>query len=333
MKFGISFFLDMELDTITECCKRAEDLGFDSIWFPDHYFDKDNAAVQGWVAAQTKKVRIGADVASPFLRHPAALASWAATIDEISNGRAVLGIGSGGDEFAVDLGIRIEKPLAACRETIEIAKALWSGKTVTYQGKTFTLQNARLHYATRPDIPIYLAGRGPRMLKLGGELCDGVLTHGVASKYAEYVASRVRIGAERRGRNWKTIDIAVISPVAPKGITQDYRERLKAASLSMAGGEYSMDLLGLYGLTEERVTPIRESFRKRDFSKAAALVDDTVIDAFCISGSVDQCIQRIEELQKAGVTYIIISSRWAKDRLHQLVELLGQEIVGYFKEK
>src|SRR5690606_5760337 len=120
-----------------------EEAGFDDVWVPDHYFLRDAYIALAMMAKATTRIQIGASVAAVQLRHPALLASATATVDEISGGRAALGVGPGGHEFAAHFDMRPKSPLALVREGITIARDLFAGRS-DLEGKAFTTRNAEL---------------------------------------------------------------------------------------------------------------------------------------------------------------------------------------------
>ena len=136
MLFGFSFWVDRDAREVADLVVAAEGAGFDFAWFPDHYFLREVYAVQALAAAKTSRIKLATGVTSPYLRHPALLASATATLDEFSGGRAVLGIGAGGFEFATQLGIHWKRPLTGCRESVEIIRRLFRGSRSTFKGKS-----------------------------------------------------------------------------------------------------------------------------------------------------------------------------------------------------
>ncbi|MFQ5692650.1 MAG: LLM class flavin-dependent oxidoreductase, partial [Nitrospinota bacterium] len=157
MRFGFSFWMDRGGREVADCVAAAEEAGFDFAWFPDHYFLREVYGVQVLAAEKTRRIRLATGVTSPYLRHPALLASAVATLDEVSGGRAVMGIGAGGFEFASQLGIHWKRPLTGCRESVEIIRGLLRGEEVTLEGKEFSVRGARLPFGKAFEIPVYYA--------------------------------------------------------------------------------------------------------------------------------------------------------------------------------
>jgi 5,10-methylenetetrahydromethanopterin reductase len=127
MQAGLSIWLDRPVTEAADMAVAAEQAGFADVWVPDHYFLRDVYAAQAVMAERTSTVRLGTAVAAALLRHPSLLASSTATIDELSGGRAILGLGTGGFEFPSQLDLRVASPLALVKESVLIARELFDG--------------------------------------------------------------------------------------------------------------------------------------------------------------------------------------------------------------
>lgn len=333
MRFGFSFWADRDGREVADWVAAAEEAGFDFAWFPDHYFLREVYGVQALAAERTSKIRLATGVVSPYLRHPALLASAAATLDEVSGGRAVLGIGAGGFEFAAQLGVRWKRPLTGVRESAEIIRGLLRGEEVTLQGKEFSVRGARLPFGRAFAIPVYFAARGNRMLELSGEAADGVITHGVTRDFARHAAETLARSARTAGRSGKEIDLAIQCHIVPTDDPPAEVERLKPAQLMMAGGEYSLDLVPFYGLSPEEVIPLREAVRAGDHGRAAGLMTEKMVRAFAVVGTAQECAAQIREMAEAGVTQVIASSGKGQSGREVLenIRLLGEHIIPRFR--
>lgn len=300
MRFGISLIPHVNVDRLGQVAQEAERLGFDDIWIPDHYFFRDAYSFLTLVADRTERVRLGPAVASPFLRHPALLASVTATLGEASGGRAILGIGPGGFEFKSNLGTPIQKPLTATREAVEIARRLWAGGLVDYEGEVFSLKRAQLPFVGSFTAPVYMAARGPRMLELAGSLTEGVITHGISRGHLDFVRERVGSGS--------TTAVVIMLDCLIDDDLARARDRLRPACIVMAGGNYSDDLIEVYGLDREQVRHLREAVNSGDWAEAERRVTDDMVDAFCFAGPAERCRTELKRLAEAGVDEVIIST-------------------------
>ncbi|NIR37666.1 MAG: LLM class flavin-dependent oxidoreductase [Actinobacteria bacterium] len=175
MKKSINLIPETPIAEMVGLATHAEDLGFDRCWVYDEgLVTRDVYVTMAAIAAATERLEVGPGITNPYTRHPAQTASAVASLDEATGGRAFLGIGAGGSLTLDPIGLARSRPLGAVRETIEVCRALFGGEAVDYDGEHVTLSSARLDYG-RPEIEIWLAGRGPRMLQLGGAAADGVM--------------------------------------------------------------------------------------------------------------------------------------------------------------
>ena len=192
----------------------AEALGFDSVWVGDHVLwyvpSFDPVAMLGAIAARTSRVRLGTAVMLAALRHPVIVAKAAATLDHLSAGRFVLGVGIGGEnpaEFAA-VGVPLAQRSGRLDETLRICRALWQAKgPVTFSGRYLRLEDVRfdLPPATPGGPPVWVGGRAPRSLRRAGELGDGWLAFVVTpDRYAENWAT-VQEHARAAGRDARTL--------------------------------------------------------------------------------------------------------------------------------
>jgi 5,10-methylenetetrahydromethanopterin reductase len=183
---------DLSLRELVAVSQLAEERGFDAIWLTDVRFSRDCYAVLAALAGQTETLRLVSGVSDPYSRHPAQLASVIATIDEISGGRAVLGLGAGGSNLD-KLGIEVVKPLGTLREAVTLIRALTSGAAGSARAPGFVLTEGKLTFPVARVPPIAMAAHGPRMYELAGEVADIVLV-------ANYVdRDGIRWGRERLG--------------------------------------------------------------------------------------------------------------------------------------
>ena len=172
---SINLIPEAPIAEMTALAVLAETLGFDRCWVYDEGLaTRDLYVTLTAIALSTDTMEIGPGITNPYTRHPAQTAAAIASLDEVSQGRAFLGIGAGGSLTLDPLGLPRPSPLTAVRETIEASRSLWAGGPVDFDGAHLRLRSARLDHA-RSDIEIWLAGRGPKMLTLGGAAADGVM--------------------------------------------------------------------------------------------------------------------------------------------------------------
>lgn len=283
-----------------ELARRAEDLGFDGVWVADHYFHRDASGALALMAAATGRVRLGTAVVSPLLRHPALLASMAASLAEISDDRFVLGLGAGGYEFASELGITTRRPLGLVAEAVRIVRELHAGRS-DVDGEAFGTHGS-LRFTPRPT-PVYLAARGPKMLRLAGDIADGVITHGLSARHVEYVIEHLSPTGTGRPRPALVLMLDVqIDPDRRRAL-----DGLRPRCLTMAGGSYADELVEVYGLRPDDVARLRAALRSGDRTGAVGLVTDDMVDAFGIAGPAPYLADRLDALAESGVDEVVLS--------------------------
>lgn len=306
MKAGVAIWLDWPLPDCVEVAVAAEAAGFSDVWLPDHYFLRDAYAAQALIAERTTHIGLGTAVVSPLLRHPVLLASSAATINELSGGRAIMGVGVGGFEFATQLMMKVDRPLAIAREAVRIIRELPEGET-NIQGEVFSAVGAKLVW-DGGRFPVYMAARGPKMLELAGEIADGVITHGLTQSYIDFCLERIRKGATRAGRDPKECELVLMFEVEMQDDVRAAVDHLRPRCTIMAGGEYAESLIPVFGLDPETVLPLRAAVRARD-PDAGRLVTDEMVNAFCVAGPPERLASRLQEMADAGVGRVILVFR------------------------
>ena len=209
-KLGLLLNAEYPLTELARLGRISEELGYSSFWYTDIRFARECYLGLAAVAAVTSRLQLGPGVADPYTRHPAITAASIATLDELSDGRAQLGLGTGGQGFS-ELGIERKLPVAALRETIEMVRALIGGQQVDTQGKVVSLAKARFSFEpVREHIPIYIATHGPQISRLAGKIADGVLIANtlLPDMFAFYL-ERLQEGMASAGRAPDALDIGL----------------------------------------------------------------------------------------------------------------------------
>ncbi len=190
--------------------RLCEAVGYDHLWYTDVRLFRECYVGLAALAGATERIRLGPGVTDPYSRHPAVTAATIATLDELSGGRALLGLGVGGTGFR-ELGIATPLPVAALRETVELVRRLLRGEEVTVQGKVVSLAQGRLQFAPlRPAIPIYFATHGAQITRLAGEVADGVLiANTLVPSAIRFYLDQLREGAARAGRGLDGLDVSL----------------------------------------------------------------------------------------------------------------------------
>ncbi len=303
-EFGIA--LEMaDAQTVMRCARLAEDAGFGSFWVTEDPFFRGAFALASAVACRTESLRIGIGVVNPYTRHPAVTAMELATLDEISCGRAVLGIGAGARFWIQNqLHLTWEKPAGhAIRETVELIRRLVGGEQVTFSGRVFSLTDAALHFVPpRSRPPIHLGVTGPKNLQMAGAIADGVILSMMSSPaYVRFAREEIRIGAARAHRVLDGFELSAILPLSISTDARLAREAVKPviAVLLGLGIEATSPILTCVDFPEPLLREFHDRFAQGDIP--VDLVDEQMIDTFAIAGTPQHAVRRMREYVDAGL--------------------------------
>lgn len=293
--------------------RMAEDAGFDSLWVTERYFHEETFSMLGYLAARTERIRLGVGVVNPYTRNPALLGMGAATLDRLSGGRMMLGLGrSDAEVIAGRMGMEYRAPLSRLRGAVNSLRRMWSGERVSDEFAGVSLANVGLAiHPVQDPLPIYLAAIGPRALRLAGEVADGVLLNAYAPvEYIRWAVSEVREAASNAGRDPGSIDITCMLIVRltddPDAMLPSLRERVARLIAEPFVGEV---LLGRSGFDTSILAPVRELITAGDESGAARYVSDQLAEACYLLGNAARCRERIQQYIDAGVDTSLLLPR------------------------
>ena len=285
--------------------RMAEEAGFDSFWVTERYFHEETSSMLGYLAATTERIRLGVGVVNPFTRSPALLGMGAATLDRLSDGRIMLGLGrSDIDVIHGRMGIDYRTPLARLRGTVGALRSMWNGERVDADYAGVRLSNVGL--AIRPmqqRLPIYLAAIGPRALRLAGEIADGVLLNAYAPvEYIRWATRVVRESAEAAGRDPASVDVTCMLIVRltddPDAMVPSLQERVARLIAEPYTGEA---LLQHGGFDPSILGPVRQHIESGDEAGAAKYVSEELARACYLLGDASECRRRIQQYIDTGV--------------------------------
>ena len=299
---------------------------FDYVSVSDDLGFRDPFCILALLATETNRVKLNLTT-NPYSRNPALIARAAATIDEISNGRVVLNLGAGGSLTLPHLGIPMwDRPVRAVREAIEVCRRLIRGETVDYEGQTFKLRGAKLLFTPkRNTIPIYMAARGPQMLRLAGMMADGVVL--AVDPYFDFAVNQIRKGAERAGRPME--EIRLCSEVGFVTATKEEFIRYLHWEVANSIMDTPLNVLEMAHIESRTMETIRRIKGCRDADEAAELVTDDVANLYRIVNTPDALVERARELVKKGVKEIhIIPAPGTEDRV---LPIVGDEVIPVLK--
>ncbi|MFN3973679.1 MAG: LLM class flavin-dependent oxidoreductase [Dehalococcoidia bacterium] len=301
---------DGDLTAVLDLVREAEGLGYHSVWLGEAWGREIFTCLTA-LALGTSRIHLASGIVNIFSRSPALMAMGAATLDEVSGGRFILGLGASG-KIVIEQwhGTPFQHPLQRTREYIEIIRIALSGERVNYQGRFFRLQNFRLAFTPRrANLPIFVAAMGPQNLRLTGELADGCIPFLPSrSRFREVYLHPLEEGAKARGRSLKDVEVApyIITAVSPDGAEARALARAHVAYYIGGMGIYYNNLVRRYGYVEE-AEAIRQAWQQRDREKAARLVTDAMLDDMALSGTPSQCRERLEAYSQVGATIPVLA--------------------------
>ncbi|MGI9557180.1 MAG: LLM class flavin-dependent oxidoreductase [Solirubrobacterales bacterium] len=344
--------LTMEpLDEILDHARKLDQGGFDTIWLAEAYpwwrkhqmEARSSTALSALIGRETERLTVGWGIISPYTRHPIQVAMEARVTQEATgDGRFRLGFGAS-KIFMKEIGEgdgKKARPLTAIRESIDIVRGVLAGEEVAFEGKEYTAVVPPLSdqaEVPRWHVPLYVAGTGPKMQQLSGEIGDGLLTPSITTPaFVRYSKGNIAEGAARTGRDPEELDIGctVVASV------DDDRERGRQGAREIAGMYLankvqnirgSADtLLELAELTPDEIVPIADAMEGGGRLAAAEAVTDEILDK-CkpIAGTPEDCIAAIEEYREAGCTHVMLEL-WGENRDEQ-IDMFAEQVLPRFR--
>ncbi|NVO66648.1 5,10-methylenetetrahydromethanopterin reductase [Methanofollis tationis] len=329
MSYGIEFVPgNINVKQVVKYVKLAESKDIDYAWITNHYNNRHCYPTLAMIAANTDSIKMGPGIMNTFTDTPAAIASFMCTLNEISDGRAVLGIGPGDLSTLPKLAIQGTKPVARLKEGVIQFRRLCAGEEVKKTGEMefFDYDGAKLTGVTLPGkkgIPVYIGAQGPKMLELAGEIGDGSLINASNPKDFEIAIPMIKKAEEAAGK--KGHDVGAYTAMSIDQSEKKARNAAKIVAAFIAAGSPPA-LLQRHGLDEGNVAKIKDALGRFDFKAVGGLVGDAEIDAFTIAGTPDMVRQKCEDLKAAGVTQIIFGSPLGPDMTNS-IRLLGKYVV------
>jgi 5,10-methylenetetrahydromethanopterin reductase len=315
--FGIEFVPADPALKIGYLAKLAEDVGFDTIWITDHYNNRDVYSTLAVLSLLTNKVRLGTGVTNPYTRNIAITASSIASINELSGGRAILGIGPGDKATFDKMGIVWDKPLTHVKDAISAIRAFLARGQVNEGG----FKGAQLAFGTG-KIPIYIGAQGPKMLELAGAVADGVLINASHPEDFKHAVPVIKQGALKAGRDPKDVEIcAYASFSVDKDQAKAEAEAKMVVAFIVAGSPENV--LERHGISLNEARVISDSIARGDLEG----VNSRMVEAFSVAGSPENCRARVDELLKTGVTQIVVGSPIGPNK-ERSIRLIGRQIIG-----
>ena len=332
LTFGVTVLPDPPYTRFLELIQMADEHGFDGAWtYDSHILWHESYPLLALAADRTEKVTLGHCVTNPGIRDPTIVASYYATLHEISNGRAVMGIGRGDSSRRV-AGLQPVK-VAEFERSLRMIKDLMNGRSVEWNEKELELKWVRKEL---PPIEMYVAGYGPKALAVAGRVGDGVLIQLADPEIIAWIMDTARKAAEEDGRDPSELKCHVC---APSHISEDIADaRNQVRWFPAMVSNHVMDLVERYGFDSEIPEALTDYVKARKFydykdhsrvgAKHGEFVTDEICDRFCVLGTPDEAAKKLKELESIGVdqfdVYLMTEGQ------EETLESYGKEIIPRF---
>jgi probable F420-dependent oxidoreductase len=332
LTFGVTVLPDPPYQRMIELMQFAEGQGFEYGWtYDSHILWEESYATLPLAADRTEKIKLGHFVTNPGIRDPTITASWYATMQDISNGRMAMGIGRGDSSRRV-VGLQPVK-VAEFEERCRMIKDLMNGRPVTWNEKDLKLEWVRPEL---PEIPMWIAGYGPKALAVAGRVADGVIIQLADPQIIQWIMDTARKAAEEAGRDPSELKCIVGAPSHITDDLADAREQVRWFPAMVSN--HVMDLIERYGFDGEIPAALTDYVKAREFydykdhsrvgAKHGEFVTDEICDRFCVLGNVEQATEKLKELEAVGVDqfniYLMTHSQ------EGTLEAYGKEIIPRF---
>ena len=332
LSFGVTVLPDPPYQRLIELTKLAEAQGFEYGWtYDSHVLWQESMPVMALLADQTSKIKLGHMVTNPAIRDPTVLASAYATLQDISNGRMIMGVGRG--DSSVRYVGRQPMKVAEFEEALKMVKPFMNGKEVTWNDKQLQLKWVRPEL---PEIEMHVAGYGPKALAVAGRQGDGVIIQLADPDIIQWIMDTARKAAEEAGRDPAALKCIVSAPSHISDDLADARNQVRWFPAMVSN--HVMDLVERYGFDSEIPAALTDYVKARKFydykdhsrvgAKHGEFVTDEICDRFCVLGSPEQAVEKLKELETIGVDqfdlYLMTEGQ------HRELEVYGKEIIPRF---
>ncbi len=299
MHVGCSLGSLLSVNQVLECSKILSSTNIDSIWIPETW-GMENFSMLSAVSGKLTTQKIGSSIINIYSRSPSVIAMGASTVDTLSNGRLILGLGTSSLPIVETFhGYKFEKPVQRMKEYVEIIRLALSGKKVNYDGEIFNLKNfTLLTKPKRESIPIYLAAVNEKMVDLALDIGDGVIFYlRPINEMKETI---------RKMQSKKKIDTTcqIITCVAEDSNVAIERAK-KTLAFYVSIGKIYREFLEKNGFKNE-TSNIYNEFKKSGLESNHEFVTDSMLQSLCISGTSEECKKQLQKFCEAGINLPII---------------------------
>jgi 5,10-methylenetetrahydromethanopterin reductase len=309
-RLGISFVGNYATHDVIRYASEAEKNNYESVWIAEDLGMRDAVVPIASAAASTSKIKLASGIIPIYYRPPSLMAMTAATLDELSHGRFVLGLGNGLKNWVEQQGLEFRKPLRAMREYVEnVRRILEEQNGVTAKGEVYSFNSVKLHFRKQHTrVPIYIAARGPKMFQLGGEIGDGVLNSEEfrSPEYFKWIRENLKEGAERAGRNPSEVDLASYVFVSVSDDFEKAKEMVKPRVASMLAEGVLDPHVERMNLSEDEMSAVKKAVASGDPKAISRTMTDSILDASAIYGTAKDCERGMKDFRASGVDLPIL---------------------------
>jgi len=299
MRIACSLGSLLSIDEVLRCSEIISNTNTDTVWVPETW-GMENFSMLGAVSSKTKNQKIGSSIINIYSRSPSTIAMGAATVDTLSNGRLVLGLGTSSLPIVESFhGNKFEKPLQRMREYVDVIRLVLSGKQANYDGEIFKLNNFTLLIKpTRTKIPIYLAAINKKMVDLAWEIGDGVIFYLRPLNEMRQTISKMQ--------SKKRIDVTCQLITCVSENSEEARLRAKKTiAFYVSIGDIYRKFLSDNGFKKE-AGEIYDEFKKTGFKLNHESVTDAMLQSLAISGTPDECKTHLKNFTDVGIDQPIL---------------------------
>ena len=332
MEFGVVLQCDPPAARTVALAKKAEEHGFDYVWtFDSHLLWQEPYVIHSRILAETRTIKVGPMVTNPATRDWTVTASTFATLNEMYGNRTVCGVGRGDSAVRVINGA--PTTLKTLREAIHVIRELGNSRPVEYKGATL-----QFPWSKGSQLEVWVAAYGPMALKLAGEAGDGFILQLADVDIAEWMIQTVRTAAANAGRDPMAIKFCVAAPMYVGSDGDHMRDQCRWFGGMV--GNHVADIVSKYGsgsAVPQALTDYiagRQDYDYNEHGRAGNVhtlfVPDEIVDRFCVLGTAEQHIEKLEKLKALGVTQF--AGYLQHDNKEETLRVYGETIMPALRE-
>lgn len=309
-----------------ELVRVAEETGIESVWTMENHHLRDGVTTAAVTLERTQQLPVIMGCLSPYFRHPIEIGLTLANLERMYPGRTGLNLGAGMQETLRRIGIKdVDRPVGQLREAVDVIRLLFEGEKFAYEGERFQIERHHLTGDKLTTPPIYLSVMGPRLIRLAGEVCDGVnLPLAASPEYTAESVERFEAGSAKgdRDRARQTVVQEVLVQV---GDDDDDITGVRRLLGFHYASEYFKKVVAPSGI-DVKHDEIRDAFVKREMDRVDSLITDEMVNTFTAVGSVEKIVRRLKDYEAAGAEMILLYTAGPEDARVRTIKALTEEI-------